>query len=238
MAFASDYPVKHPFGATYKPWSPSKPHTGEDRPMPTGTPVNVGNTIIGLAGATGQANGPHVHIQKYKSIYHDPAGRGLAGTIAFPATVTETGYKADTGNYVRIVDNEGVRWSYFHLLKIMVNKGQRINGGEDMAEPEFIDLAWQGFFDARAKPEDIAYFKGRPYPELIAHGAKYNEKWRKELTAKGKAYDSVLERAVKAEAGQAHLDKALKDAYEEIERLKNSEGFEPVKEQLYKEKEK
>jgi hypothetical protein len=147
---ASEYPVSFVYGATTKPYSKEHPHTGEDRKMPVGTDVNVGDSVIGLSGGaagapgSGQSTGPHLHIQKWMNgRYASPMGLGLANTIAFPATVIETGAKVDVGNYVRVLDAKGVRWSYFHLSDILVLKGHVINKGEDMRKPTKDEIYWQ-----------------------------------------------------------------------------------------------
>lgn len=129
---ASDYKVSFPYGATTAPYSKAHPHSGDDRAMPVGTPIDVGDTIIGLSGKTGKVTGSHLHIQKWKDGYLNPKGKGLADTIAFPARVTEVDFNFEIGNYVRLVDADGVRWSYFHQSAVKVAKGTIINQGEDM----------------------------------------------------------------------------------------------------------
>jgi hypothetical protein len=136
MAQASDYPVTFPYGATSAPYAPGHPHTGEDRAMPANTEINVGNTILGYVGKTGKATGYHVHVQKYKGGYMHPQGAGLGNSIPFPARVSEVGYNTEIGNFVRLVDAAGVRWSYFHMIKpASVSVGQIINAYVAPAPP-------------------------------------------------------------------------------------------------------
>lgn len=159
---ASDYPVTFPYGAITAPYSPSHPHSGEDRKMEVGTPIDVGNTIIGLSGKTGKVTGPHLHIQKWKGEYMNPKGKGLADTIAFPATVTEVGSNDEIGKYVRLVDANGVRWSYFHQSATKVVKGTIINREEEMYDgktaKEWYEIAndWHVRADARQELLDKA----------------------------------------------------------------------------------
>jgi hypothetical protein len=127
MAQASDYPVSFGYGATTAPYSPAHPHTGEDRAMPQNIEINVGNTVIGYVGKTGKATGYHVHVQKYKGGFLHPHGAGLGNTIAFPARVSEVGYNIEIGNFVRLIDASGFRWSYFHMTKQNVAVGHIIN---------------------------------------------------------------------------------------------------------------
>lgn len=144
---ASDYPVTFKFGATTSPYSIDQPHTGADRAMPMETDIYVGDTLIALSGGakglagSGQSTGPHLHIQKLvNGAYVNPGDNGLDNTIAFPARVIEVGTKSDVGNYVRIIDAKGVRWSYFHLFIIHVKVGQIINRGDDMAKPTYAEV--------------------------------------------------------------------------------------------------
>lgn len=130
MKDLSQYRVSFPFGATTDPYSPSHPHSGEDRAAPAGTPIIVSGTTIGFVGATGKVTGPHCHIQKatwtgstWKFV--NPAGGGLNIT----GEVIEVGYNSEIGNFVRIKDNSGVRWSYFHMVSApSVKVGQKIGG--------------------------------------------------------------------------------------------------------------
>lgn len=137
MKPASQYPVTFPYGATSKPYSTSKPHLGDDHAAPATTPIDVGDTIIGLVGTTGKSTGNHLHIQKVQNgTVVNPNGQGLANTISFPATVYAVGYNEEIGSHVRIRDAKGVQWSYFHMIKNSqkVKVGQVINkGGENMS---------------------------------------------------------------------------------------------------------
>lgn len=183
---ASDYPVTNPFGATYKPWSPLRPHSGDDhgdsktKLMPLGTEVNVGNTVIGLSGNSGLSTGPHLHVQKFKATFLNPNGKGLGNTIAFPATVIETGSDPkEKGNYVRLTDATGFRWSYFHLSKINVSRGQVINKEEEPMEltSEAIDMAFK-MAGQNSTANDYKYYKHKP-EEMIRNlwGSSGAQRW-------------------------------------------------------------
>ena len=129
---AKDYKVTFPFGATTPPYAPGRPHLGEDRSMPTGVPIVVNGVTIGLSGNTGYSTGPHLHIQKVhpKNGVFSPRGKGFS--LKQPAKVSQVGQRADIGKYVRIKDAKGVEWSYFHLSKVNVKKGQPIKKEDDM----------------------------------------------------------------------------------------------------------
>lgn len=128
MKTAAEYPVSFPYGATTAPYSAAHPHQGQDRAMPTGTPVVVNGVTIGLSGTTGKSTGPHLHVQKVqKNQVVNPNGGGF--DLPTPIAVYDVGNRSDIGNYVRIKDASGAGWSYFHLSQINVGKG--ILGGMD-----------------------------------------------------------------------------------------------------------
>lgn len=130
MAQASDYPVTFAYGATdgvyYGPNGSIGPyHRGDDRAMPTGTPVIVNGVQIGLSGSTGASSGPHLHIGKWTSVDVNPQGRGF--TFA-SATVHSTGFDSTNGNWVK-VSAEGYIWVYLHLSRIDVSAGKVLTQG-------------------------------------------------------------------------------------------------------------
>lgn len=126
---AKDYKVTTPYG-----WVAGYPinngfHTGEDRAMPTGTPVVVNKTKIGLADSTGYSTGSHLHLGRYGSRGHkNPRGSGfrLRTVAGRKPTVVETGYDKWNGNYVKIRNWQGNVFVYLHLKTINVKKGQVI----------------------------------------------------------------------------------------------------------------
>src|SRR5688572_32099944 len=125
MKDASQYPVTHPFGATYDPWSKAKPHLGEDRPTPMNTPLLVNKYLIGLTGRSGRDEyKPHLHTQRVNKVVISPLGNGFS--LPKPVVVVETGEKPDIGKFIRLKDGVGDTWSYFHLSEIKVTTGQRI----------------------------------------------------------------------------------------------------------------
>lgn len=153
MRDISTYPVSFPYGATSPPYSPSHPHSGDDRAAPKGTPIIVSGVEIGVVGSSGKATGTHLHIQKAVSNqYVNPGGGGLNIT----GTVSEVGYNTEIGNYVRIMDNGGVRWSYFHMDRpATVTIGQLIGGNDvsTVGEVEFNYLFFN-FFGDKVQPTE------------------------------------------------------------------------------------
>lgn len=126
MKDASQYPVTFAYGATdgtyYGPHGSIGPyHRGDDRAMPEGTPVLVNGIQVGIAGHTGAASGPHLHIGRFVGGKDtDPHGQGFT----FPsATVTQIGSDSVNGNFVR-VSAAGASWVYLHLLAVSCHVGQ------------------------------------------------------------------------------------------------------------------
>ena len=142
MATASDYSVSFPYGATSAPYSPSRPHRGNDRPCPTGTPVVIGSTTIGLTGATGYTFGAHLHIQEWSGSYANtrkPRNEFKGGKVI---NVDLNGTQGDGsfGKFISIQTSDGWVDSYCHLSKINVKVGQVISGtatgGNDVFETD------------------------------------------------------------------------------------------------------
>lgn len=120
---ASDYQISFPYGATSTPYSPAHPHRGDDRPCPTGTPVVLAGTQIGLTGATGFVSGPHLHIQEWNG---NVANTRKPQNSFKPGTVVQAATSSDFGNYVTIQCADGWNDSYCHLSRIDVKVGQVI----------------------------------------------------------------------------------------------------------------
>lgn len=163
MKDISQYPISDPYGATYSPWSASKPHLGDDRTAPKGTPVIVNGVTIGLVGTTGMSSGNHLHVQHVKN-----------GAVVKPETpfnlegvVSATGENNIRGKYVDITSGSSV-YSYFHLSEINVTKGQVI-GGNDMSTvgPYELNTLSKAYFGYPADDEFIKAHEGTESNTMI-----------------------------------------------------------------------
>lgn len=129
---AKEYKVKHPYGATYTPWSLFYSHRGNDRPTPSGTPIDIAGVTIGLTGNTGRSTGAHLHTQAgtdaaVQQTINPTPYEFQEGTVVGTRS-TDTG---DWGKYVKIkVGNIYV--VYAHLSEVKVSVGQVIKGEDEM----------------------------------------------------------------------------------------------------------
>jgi hypothetical protein len=112
---SSDYKMTFGYKRTDAPYGTAKfpYHRGDDWFMPEGTPIVVNGVQIGISGQTGFVTGPHCHI-----------GRFVGGSDTNPNSqgwqldnphVTDIGYDDVNGNYVGLLDAQGVRWVYLHM---------------------------------------------------------------------------------------------------------------------------
>lgn len=188
MRDASTYPVTFPYGATSPPYgTASMPyHRGDDRAMPTGTPVIVNGVTIGLSGSTGASTGPHLHIGQFVGGQDkNPLGQGFT---LDNATVTEIGSDATNGNFVR-VHGSGVDWVYLHLSNNkLVKVGDKLQGGNMQPytynEDEFY-IAWKLAFDRDPSQEEAANPKYRDPKFLNATAWNNGGKERFDAIKKG-----------------------------------------------------
>lgn len=163
---AKDYPITpgYDFGGTLPPYSKTNPHLGRDRGCPLNTPVVVVNTEIGLAGETGGASGVHTHaakwkpgnfgggiyVAKYDATYFDPSD-----VFDTPGTVSEAGFNAVAGNYVRWQNGDGFTREIFHMNSLNINVGDIIGNMEkkfDEADRNNVNIYIHG--------KDVGNYKG------------------------------------------------------------------------------
>lgn len=160
---AKDYQITFPFGATAAPYSPSNPHKGDDRAMPTGTPVTVNGKSIALSGNSGQSTGAHLHLQKnVNGVPTNPQGQGF--DLDSPV-VDGTGYDQFNGNYVRLRDKQGVLWYYLHLSEILVKQGDRIGG--DVLTDDITKYLYGAFTGREPNQGELDSWRGRETSLLV-----------------------------------------------------------------------
>lgn len=123
---AKDYPVTFGYGAKTTINGVPYTHRGEDRRMPTGTEIWVGDTKIGTSGNTGKSTGPHLHLQ----VGTDSASQQTINPSPYwfkPGTVTNlrTTNTGDWGKFVTIKTGDKYA-TYAHLDTVNVSVGQVI----------------------------------------------------------------------------------------------------------------
>lgn len=125
---AKDYPITTSFGWIYGyPLNVNTDgqhpgqgfHKGRDYGCPDGTAIVVNDVQIGVSGHTGAVTGPHTHVGKwFKGTVYDPGDGGW--TLNNPR-VTDIGFDGTNGNYVGLLDGDGVRWVYLHMQEKSTN---------------------------------------------------------------------------------------------------------------------
>lgn len=221
-----NYPVTTPFG--YVDGYPLNNgfHTGIDYGYPLNTPVIVSGVAIGLSGSTGYSTGPHLHVGKWVN------GQAVEPLGAFSITgkVFDTGYDTTNGNYVRI-ESSGALWVFLHLNKILVSKGQVINGEpmDKEATYEFTANASQ-FVLLRRIPMDEneykTYHRGSTESEVYERFATSQE--AKDNRYKAWDYDKLVERNSSLASEIIHLQEQLK----EVQQVKPITQEQPAEETL------
>lgn len=224
---AANYPVT--FGYLEK-WG-EYTHRGEDRAMPTGTPVIVGGTQIGLSGNTGLSSGPHLHLQVGKDFWAQqtikPSAYWFKGE-----EVVQTGTASQWGNYV-IVKYQDVYCVYAHLSKIQVKLGQKLGGG--MATDAEIKKVFNKVL--LRNPDSGAYSTYRPHDRWFVFNDVADSQERKNIEAREAAEDKLrADQAKQIQALQAsvtqlstrptkaEMDAALAQVAEATERLTAAEA--------------
>ena len=91
-------------------------------------PVSGANTVSCSAPYGLRADGVYFH-----SGIDIPAKTGTAITAAADGTVTDAGFTADKGNYLRIDHGDGTETVYAHCLELAVKAGDAVKAGQEIA---------------------------------------------------------------------------------------------------------
>lgn len=157
MKDASQYPITTPFGQVPGYELNNGFHRGEDRAMPTGTPIMVNGVTIGLSGNTGASTGPHLHIGKWNGGTVLPPNGG--GFSFANAVVIDVGYDTTNGNYVKL-QADGYQWVYLHESQVLAIKGQSLKGApmaasQDIADETVIRLMYDVGLNRDVTPDEL-----------------------------------------------------------------------------------
>lgn len=161
MKALHEYRVSYPYGATSPPYSKSRPHRGNDRAAPCGTPVVIGRTQIGVVGTTGRSSGCHTHTQ---------AGTDLGCQKTFNPTPLEfkpgkvvnlrTTNTGDWGKFITL--KVGTKYiTYAHLSRVGARVGQVIKAPQ---KPKYF---W------RTVKVPILYVRDKPTTKSKLSGSRF-----------------------------------------------------------------
>lgn len=160
MADLKDFPVSFPYNATSSPYSPSKPHHGEDRAAPVGTAITVSGTLLGLVGSTGYSFGPHCHIDKNVSFpssggYVNPSNwvNIKSGTVVFAQDY------GTAGKTVVVAADDGFYYRFLHMSEIKAQVGQRV--GDEMITKDILIWVYGAFFGSYPTDADFKNWVGK-----------------------------------------------------------------------------
>lgn len=198
---AKDYSVTFPYGATSYPYSPNRPHRGNDRPTPTGTKVQIGSAVIGLTGSTGRADGPHLHTQAGVDFYAQSTVKPNPYEFK-PGKVVETGNASEWGNYV-IVQVGKMYIVYAHLSKILAKKGDIIKLEDDVSLTTDQKINWAFIKYLRIPKSKIPQsvrkkYKGQPLEKFLVY---ILDRQAQLVKRKEASYNSVAKKLAAGVAG-------------------------------------
>lgn len=222
---AQDYAINFPYGATSAPYSPAHPHRGNDRACPTGTPIVINGTTIGLTGATGKVTGAHLHIQEWSGNYANtrrPQNEFKPGVVigVYPNSAGDGTF----GKFIDIRNDDGWVDSYCHLSAINVQVGQRV-GVEmaNMVDRGGVDTVWKLALDRAPTEAEYARWVGKDWAPMI-FWAYTSQDYKDRYAGLVKNWEVSTKEAPELRKQVAELGRAVDIKQKEIESLKAQVG--------------
>ena len=205
---AKDYPITFGYGAQdgyyYGPNGIIGPfHRANDRAMPTGTPIAIGDTVIGLSGNTGLSGGPHCHTQAGTDEWCQQTVKPDAYEFK-PGKVVHVGWGDQWGNFVII--KVGSKYiCYAHLKEAWVQPGQVIKE-EIVIDNYNLNVLFRFFLGRAPNDSEVKKYQGKVSPNELAQTLKNGSTYKKRLeSVKSLSYNIANHLPSGLRSGSKHM---------------------------------